>query len=266
MKEKPMRSWESSDAPIVLAHRGGADEHPENSIEAFQAMVDKGFTYIETDTHATADGKLVIIHDPLLDRTTDGSGPISMKTWDEVIKVRDQSGRRPMLLEEALELFPDVDFNVDIKVDSAVEPIIKLMKSGDYLDRVLLASFSEKRLRRIRRAVPGVASSLGTAAIIQVVLASRASAPRRRRLLSQVPGPALGVVCAQLPEKFRGIPILDQRLIDMVHEMGLAVHVWTINEAMDMARLLEMGIDGLVTDRPTLAREVIASHLRRKNL
>lgn len=258
-----MRSWESIDSPIILAHRGGADEHPENSIEAFTAMVEKGFTYIETDVHATADGKLVIIHDPLLDRTTNGSGLIAMTTWDEVSKLHDESGRRPMLLEEALELFPDVDFNIDIKADSAVDPIISLMKSGDYLDRVLVASFSEKRLRRIRRAVPGVATSLGKAAVIKVFLASRVPTKKGRWLLRGVPGPSRGVVCAQLPKKFRGIRILDKRLIDTIHDMGLAVHAWTINEAMDMSRLLRVGVDGIITDRPTLAREVIENHQKR---
>ena len=251
-----MRSWESAGAPVILAHRGGADEHPENSIEAFEAMVAKGFTYIETDTHATADGKLVIIHDPDLDRTTNGSGPISEKTWDEVKALRDRSGRRPMLLAEALERFPTVDFNVDIKADSAVEPIITLMTGADYSDRVLLASFSERRLRRIRRAVPDVVTSLGTEAVIAAIAAARLR-PFRRPLLSVLPGPADGAVCAQLPQRYRGLRVVDERLIALLHEAGLVVHVWTVNEAMDMARLIEMGVDGLVTDRPTLAREVI---------
>lgn len=252
-----MSVWECTGKPIVLAHRGGPGKHPENSIDAFEAMVDKGFTYIETDTHATADGELVLIHDPLLDRTTDGSGPISMKTWDEVKTVHDQSGRRPLLLREALERFPALDFNVDIKADSAVAPIIELVKSGGYHDRVLLASFSEKRLRAVRKALPGVATSVGAAAVSALVLARHAPARMRRHLLSQVPGTAQGVACAQLPEVFRGVRILDERLVEVTHSLGLAVHVWTVNEAMDMARLLDIGVDGLITDRPTLAREVI---------
>ncbi|MBM9433498.1 glycerophosphodiester phosphodiesterase [Flaviflexus equikiangi] len=254
-----MKSWERTGTPVVIAHRGGADEYPENSVEAFSAMVDRGFTYIETDVHATADGRLVLMHDPDLDRTTTGSGPISDATWEYVSTLRDGSGRRPMLLTEALEMFPTVDFNVDLKVDSTVEPMIELLTASEYRDRILLASFSEARLRRVRRAVPGVATSMGTSAIAQYVLTSRIPGPCRDRLLDFFPGPEDGAVCVQMPERFRGRRILDDTLIDMLHRRGIAVHVWTINEAMDMERLIGMGVDGLVTDRPTLAREVIGA-------
>lgn len=253
-----MKSWERTDRPIILAHRGGADEYPENSIEAFEAMRDLGFTYIETDVHVTSDGQLVLIHDPDLDRTTNGSGEIRDHTWEEVSRLVDQSGRRPMLLREALEAFPDIDFNVDLKADSTVGPVIELLNSGDCLDSVLIASFSEKRLRAVRRAVPGVVTSVGTSAVIRLVLASRAPEALRRCILSRFPGRDDGVACVQMPETYHGITILDENVVDIVHGMGLALHVWTINEAMDMSRLLDLGVDGLVTDRPRLAREVIA--------
>lgn len=250
-----MRSWERTGRPIILAHRGGADEYPENSLESFEKMRDLGFTYIETDTHATADGELVIIHDPTLERTTDGMGPISEKTWSEVEQLTDRSGRRPMLLHEALDLFPELDFNVDLKSDATVEPMIELMQGGDLLDRVLVASFDEKRLKAVRRAIPGVATSVGTSAVVALVLAARS--PRRLRDLLAGRVAATGPACVQMPETYHGVRILDERLVDLVHEMGAALHVWTVNEAMDMSRLLDLGVDGLVTDRPSLAREVI---------
>lgn len=250
-----MRSWERTDRPVILAHRGGADEYPENSLESFEKMRELGFTYIETDTHATVDGELVIIHDPTLERTTDGFGPIAEATWAEVERLTDRSGRRPMLLREALDLFPDLDFNVDLKSDATVEPMIRLMREGDYLDRVLLASFSERRLSAMRAAIPGVATSVGTAAVAALVLAARAPRPIREVMSARIA--ATGFACVQMPETYRGVPILDTRLVDLVHGMGAALHVWTVNEAMNMTRLLDLGVDGLVTDRPTLAREVI---------
>lgn len=254
-----MRSWESTDRPIVLAHRGGADEYPENSVAAFEGMRSQGFTYIETDAHATADGVLVLLHDPLLDRTTNGSGPVSLHDWSEVRELKDESGNSPMTLERALTEFPDLDFNVDIKANSGLVPMVKLLKSGKYHDRILLASFSEKRLRRVRKLVPGISTSMGTAAIVRLVLASRAPKKLRRHFMKAVPGPERGAVCVQIPMKFRGLCIVTQDLVDLAHERGLAVHVWTVNEVKDMIELLDLGVDGIVTDRPTLARNLIDS-------
>lgn len=251
-----MRSWERTSTPVILAHRGGADEYPENSLESFEKMRELGFTYIETDTHATADGELVIIHDPNLERTTDGYGPIREKTWAEVETLTDRSGRRPMLLREALDLFPDLDFNVDLKSDATVEPMIELMRSGDYRDRVLIASFEERRLKVLRRAIPGVATSIGTSAVAALLAAARLPHRASQALAARVA--ATGLECVQMPETYRGVTILDSRLVALIHGMGVALHVWTVNEAMDMARLLDLGVDGLVTDRPSLAREVIA--------
>lgn len=252
-----MRSWERTDRPIVLAHRGGADEYPENSVEAFEGMQSQGFNYIETDAHSTADGVLVLIHDPLLDRTTNGSGPISLKDWADVKELHDESGNTPMKLEDALEQFPNIDFNIDIKANSALDPMVRLLRSGRYNDRVLIASFSEKRLRRIRKHVPGIATSMGTAAVTRLFLASKAPKKLLKTLMRGVPGPRNGAVCVQIPTSFRGIPILSKDLVDLAHEHGIAVHVWTINEVKDMIEILDMGVDGIITDRPNLARNLL---------
>lgn len=252
-----MRSWERTDKPIVLAHRGGADEYPENSVQAFEGMRAQGFNYIETDAQATSDGVLILIHDPLLDRTTNGSGEISQVSWAEVSQLRDESGHAPMTVKAALDGFPDIDFNIDAKVDGTVEPMIELLRGSDYLDQVLVAAFSEKRLRRIRTAVPGVATSLGTSGVARLVLASILPSFLSDLVMKAVPGPSDGAACVQMPMNFRGVRILSKKLIDIAHGHGLAVHIWTINEVKDMIEILDMGADGIITDRPSLARELI---------
>lgn len=254
-----MRAWEYIDRPIVLSHRGGADEFPENSREAFSAMSDMGLRYIETDVQASADGELVIMHDPFLNRTTDGSGRVSSFDWADIKQLVDGSGKRPMLLREVLDDFPEITLNVDIKGDDGVLPAINLLKSGAYDDRILLASFSEKRLRALRAALPNIATSLGTSAIAKLVMAGHAGSSLRRQLLKGVPGPAQGAVCAQVPMFFKNLPVLSDDFVEVATTHGLDVHVWTINELMDMDRVLSFGARGIITDRPSLAMELVTT-------
>lgn len=261
-----MRAWKVEDRPIVLAHRGGANEVPENSRLAFQVMVERGHTYIETDVHPSSDGQLVIIHDPVLDRTLDGSGFVSAHTWDELAQMKDKSGEPPMRLEEALEEFPEATLNVDIKTNEGVAPAVKLLRDGAYDDRVLLASFNESRLSKLRRALPNIRTSLGISAIARLLLASKLPEGRRKRgLLRLVPGPGQGADCAQVPLMFKRIGVIDPAFIETANSIGLQVHAWTINEVKDMSALLDMGIQGLITDEPTRAKELIDARFPRDN-
>lgn len=254
-----MRAWEYLDHPIVLSHRGGALEFPENSREAFAAMSDAGLRYIETDVQATRDGELVIMHDPFLNRTTDGSGRVCDADWCDIQELSDESGKRPVLLREVLEDFPEITFNVDIKGNNGVEPAIKLLRSGEFSDRVLLAAFSEKRLVRLRAALPGISTSLGISAISRLVAATKVSSSVRKQILRTVPGPAHGAVCAQVPLLFRRIPVFSEAFVEVALDHGLDTHVWTLNEVKDMDEVLARGARGIVTDRPTLATELISS-------
>lgn len=254
-----MRDWEFDGRPIVLAHRAGALEAPENSREAFALMDELGHKYIETDVHATSDGQLVILHDPILDRTTSGSGFVNNASWDEISNLEDESGQAPMRLIDALEEFPDLCFNVDIKTNSAADPAIELFSDGRYKDRVLLASFSEKRMRKLRRALPQMSTSLGTAAIGKLVVASKSTKSLRKQILRSVPGPRQNVVCAQIPMAFKLIGVFTEDFVDVCEEHGLYVHVWTINEVFDMSNVLNKGGHGIITDAPSLAQELIDS-------
>ncbi|MDV6238071.1 glycerophosphodiester phosphodiesterase family protein [Trueperella bernardiae] len=246
------RMWEIGE-PVILAHRGGGDEHPENTIVAFEAMRDQGFRYVETDCHVTADGTAVIIHDPILDRLTDASGAVSSWTWKDLRHVRDHSGNPLVRLDDLLEEFPDLIFNLDAKNNATVPAMVAAIRRQNAAHRVSLASFSEVRLAWMRRRLPGVRSSMGTSAIARLVVAAKGP----RALAYRLPGPERGVECVQVPELFKTIQVVDEKFIALAHARGLAVHVWTVNDADDMRRALELGVDGLITDRPTLARSVI---------
>ena len=240
-------------APIILAHRGGARECPENSSEAFATMRDRGFRYLETDARATLDGVAVLSHDAILDRTTDATGKIGHYTWRELSKVRGHDGSPAVMrVSEALEQCPDVVFNIDAKSDAVAAPLARAIVDARAHARVCVASFSERRLRRMRARLPETASSLGVGAIARITAASRAKeGAARRRLLAGVPRAHV----AQVPLSFRGVRVLTKEFVSVAHELGIAVHAWTIDELDVAAGLLAMGVDGIITDIPTAMYE-----------
>lgn len=237
------------DGPIAFAHRGGLVAAPENSLAAFQHAVDLGYRYLETDVHATRDGALLAFHDATLHRVTDSRGRIADLGWDEISRVR-IAGREPIArLEDLLAAWPDVRLNIDAKSDVAVEPLIALLRRPDVRERVCIGSFSDDRLRRVREAVPGVCTSAGPAEV------------RRLRLASVVGrlGGLLGIDadCVQVPVSFCGIPIVDRRCLAHCHDRGLPVHVWTVNDRAEVERLLDLGVDGIITDDTAMLRDVL---------
>lgn len=240
-------------APIVVAHRGGAGECPENTAEAFLTMVERGFRYLETDARATLDGVAVLSHDATLDRTAGVGGKVRGYTWRELARVRGREGRpAAMRVDEAFERHPDAVFNIDAKSDDVAAPLARAIREAGAQSRVCVASFSERRLRRLRGELPGAASSLGIGAIARIVAASRTrTGAARRRLLKDLPEAQV----AQVPLSFRGVPVLTERFVASAHEAGIAVHAWTIDDVDVAARLLDMGVDGIITDVPTAMYE-----------
>ena len=240
-------------APIVVAHRGGAGECPENTAEAFLTMVERGFCYLETDARATLDGVAVLSHDATLDRTVGVGGKVRGYTWRELARVRGREGRPAVMrVDEAFEKYPDAVFNIDAKSDDVAAPLARAIREAGAQSRVCVASFSERRLRRLRGELPGTASSLGIGAIARIVAASRArKGAARRRLLKGLPEAQV----AQVPLSFRGVPVLTERFVASAHEAGIAVHAWTIDDVDVAARLLDMGVDGIITDVPTAMYE-----------
>ncbi|MGW0188614.1 glycerophosphodiester phosphodiesterase [Streptomyces sp. NPDC003362] len=235
--------------PIPFAHRGGAADGLENTVRQFRRAVETGYRYIETDVHATRDGKLVAFHDDTLDRVTDGAGRIADLPWAEVRHARVGGSEPVPLFEELLETFPEVRWNVDLKAESALHPFLNLVARADAWDRICVGSFSEARVVRAQRlAGPRLATSYGTRGVLNLRLRSWGVPATLRR----------SAVAAQVPETQSGIQVVDHRFVRTAHALGLQVHVWTINEPERMHRLLDLGVDGIMTDHIDTLREVMA--------
>lgn len=241
--------------PLVIGHRGGGEEAPENTRAAFEALRALGVRHIETDAHITADSVVVINHDDTVDRTFDGEGRIREMDWDELKELRGPTGERMLTLAEALVEFPDMYFNIDAKTDAVAEPLVDVLVEVGALERTLVASFSEARLAHLRRkGIPALNTSLGTSAVVRLVAAAQCASDASRW---NVPGPKQGVRAVQVPMRRGPIRVVDKRFVATAHRAGLAVHVWTVNEPEDMVRLIDLGVDGIVTDRPGLARVIL---------
>jgi glycerophosphoryl diester phosphodiesterase len=241
-------------AVLAFAHRGGA-YHPEiegleNSLVAFRHAVELGYRYLETDVHATRDGGLFAFHDAALDRVTEHRGAVAELTSADVgralIGGREQIPTMASLLEE----FPGVRFNIDIKADAAVSPLADLVNATGAHDRICVGSFSQRRLDTFRHLVDGrVATAAGPfeVALFRLLPVARLiDALSRRR-----------AVVLQVPHRRKGVTILTRGLIRRAHAVGLHVHVWTIDEPQQMRDLLDLGVDGLMTDRTDLLRDVL---------
>jgi glycerophosphoryl diester phosphodiesterase len=234
--------------PLPFAHRGGAADGLENTAAAFRRAVDLGYRYIETDVHATADGRLVAFHDATLDRATDAGGRIADLPWSDVRHARVAGSEPVPLFEELLESFPDVRWNVDVKAEPALLPLLELLDRTDAWHRVCVGSFSEARAARAQRlAGPRLATSFGTRGVAALRLSSFGAPAGVRR----------SAVCAQVPEMHAGIRVVDHRFVRAAHARGLQVHVWTVNDADRMAALLDLGVDGIISDHIETLREVL---------
>ena len=241
--------------PRAFAHRGwhlGELAGMENSLRAFRRAADEGYTYLETDVHATADGVVVVHHDGTMERTTDGRGLVGAQPWSAVRGVRINGIEPVCRLADVLEELPHVKINIDVKADSAISPILDLLRRTNTWDRVCLASFSERRLARLRAGGgPRLLTGLGprSAAALRV----RSWVPWLR------PAPPVRGRLAQLPRRQGPLTVVDPVLLRHAHRLGIEVHVWTVNAAEDMVELLDLGVDGLVTDRPDVLRAVLTA-------
>ncbi|MEY4373769.1 MAG: hypothetical protein RL219_2538 [Actinomycetota bacterium] len=235
--------------PIPFAHRGGASEAPENTMPAFELAVSLGYRYLETDVQVTADGVLVAFHDNDLERTTGRKARVSNLPWADV-RTALVDGREPIpLLEDLLGAFPEARINIDCKTDAAVDALVETIGRTGAIDRVCIGAFSASRLRRIReRMGTSLCTSLGPSEVARWLTASTTG---RRSMMPQVP-------CAQVPVTQSGLPIVTERTVAFAHSCGMQVHVWTIDDPDEMHRLLDLGVDGLMTDRPATLKSVLS--------
>jgi glycerophosphoryl diester phosphodiesterase len=233
-----------------MAHRGGAIEHLENSRPAFEACVAMGYRYLETDVRVTADGVPIAFHDPVLERVTDSTGRIDQLPWSQVSRAR-IGGREPILrLEELLGAFPDVRFNLDIKAAGVLAPLVRTIRRMRVADRICLASFSDARIAAARRLLgPSVCTALGPRGVAALRLASYR--PRAAGLVRIQAG------CAQVPLQLGGRALVDERFVAAAHARDLQVHVWTVDTPEEAARLHDLGVVGIMTDRPAMLRELL---------
>ena len=246
--------------PVAIAHRGSRLLWPENTMVAFSGAVSLGLRHLETDLHLTSDGVLVCHHDLTVDRTTDGSGRVSDLTFAQLSTLDAGfrhvgpdghafrgTGVRVPALEEAVLAFPEVSFVVDLKTDGLIEPLLRLIERLGLHDRLIVGSFSDRRLDEFRDMSRGrVATSTGAASSRSWLMASRIGRGVR--------GEARAL---QLPARSRGVRVVDRRLLGAAHARGLQVHVWTVNATSEMIELLDLGVDGIITDRPDLLKQVL---------
>lgn len=239
--------------PRVLAHRGLAVDAPENTLLAFAHAIGAGAEYVETDVQASLDGVAVVCHDPDLKRVAGRDIRVEQLTLAELRRIDLGEGQSFCSLAEALDAFPETRFNIDLKAMGAVAPAAKAIRDLGALDRVLVTSFSEARRQAGVALLPGVASSASASRFLAALLSARSGA----RLAT---ARALrGIVAVQVPERAAGIRVTTPRIIERLHDAGVEVHIWTVNDPIRMRELLDLGVDGIVTDRADLALEVVRS-------
>jgi glycerophosphoryl diester phosphodiesterase len=235
--------------PIPFAHRGGAAEvGGENTLGAFGRAVEMGYRYLETDGRVTSDGVLLAFHDESLDRVTDLTGRLEDRPWSEVRHARVGAEGEPITTMEALlDAFPDRRFNIDPKMDAAVPPLVEALRRTNAWDRVNIAAFSDRRLLQLRReADRPVCTSMGPAAIGRLRLSGFG-----------VPVGPFSAACVQVPVSYRGRTLVDGRFVRAAARRGIPVHVWTIDEPAEINRLLDLGVGGIMTDRPSVLKQVM---------
>jgi len=266
---------------IAYAHQGGAWESPSSTLHAIAHALDAGATGVELDVHATADGELVVCHDATVDRTTAGTGTIASFTLEELRRMdfsywwipgADVTPGRPpadypfrgcapgdrsfgiATLREVLERFPGVVLNLDIKQTAPVvapyeEALARLLAEYGRRDDVIVASFLDPATDAFREYAPSVPTSAGTIATAEAWRAVQAGEAM----------PDSAAVAYQVPERQGDLVVVDERFVAAAHESGKAVHVWTVNDTESMERLLDLGVDGIISDLPTTLCGVLSS-------
>ena len=235
--------------PLAIAHRGGAAEAEENTEAAFTHAARLGYRFIETDVQATRDGVAVILHDDSLQRTCGTPERVADLDWPELARRRTLGGNPIPRLDATLAAFPGMRFILEAKSDASPGPMAEAIRRTNALDRVCVGAFSARRTAALRRDLgPRLAWSPAHAGVARVWLAGWG-----------LPLRAPDCAALQVPLRFRGVPVVTARMLRRAHAEGLQVHVWTVDEPSTMARLLDLGVDGLMTDRPTVLRELLIS-------
>jgi glycerophosphoryl diester phosphodiesterase len=258
---------------IAYAHQGGAIEAPASTLYAIERAVESGVPAVELDVHATADRRLVVCHDATLDRTTPVKGEITSRSLNELMDIDnsywfgDDDGGYPFrgratsdrrfgiaTLEEVLERFPEVIFNLDIKrtapeVEPYEELLAELLRSYGRKEDVIVASFNDGATDTFSSYAPEIPTSAGTAATVSFYRCVREG--------TAVPESVRRHVALQVPATYNGITVVDRDFVETAHKSGLAVHVWTVDDPAEMRQLIELGVDGVISDVPSVLMGVL---------
>lgn len=232
--------------PIPIAHRGGHAYAPENTVAAFDHALGLGFRHLETDVHLSADGVVVAFHDSDLERLAGLSGTIADQTWETLAAIDLGGGHSIPTMEELFVTFPEARFNIDPKVDAAVEPLGDLVERFGAVDRIGIGSFDDRRIARLQeRFGPALCTSPGP-----VELLTNLGLP-------EWSDDAFGShACLQVPNRFAQHQITGE-LVERAHDLDLQVHVWTINDREEMHQLLDIGVDAIISDELDLLLAVL---------
>ena len=244
--EMSLHPYLNTPGVAVSAHRGGSMEAPENTLESFKYSLELGCSYIETDVQLSSDGIPYIFHDDDLNRLLGKDITFNSLHSSEIqnLKLFDSFGIPT--LAKALTTFPDALFQIDLKTDEVAIPAMKIIETLEAFDRVCIASFSSKRLALINEMYPHVCLSMGPKEILKLLLASYGLYKKK------VPGN-----CLQVPIYQYGIKLVTKRFIQYVQNIGLKIHVWTINDKNQMQELINLGVDGIITDRPKALKDLL---------
>ncbi|ALV46711.1 glycerophosphodiester phosphodiesterase [Arthrobacter alpinus] len=249
---KTVKPYLASQEPLAIAHRGYSREGLENSLKAFRAALELGYHYVETDINSTADGVAVVFHDSTLDRTTDQKGSISELPWSKVSTAR-IGGTEPIAtLDEFFAALPTARFNIDVKDAGSVAPLVSAIERYSLHDRVCIASFSDRRRRKVLAGLTRPAASSPGKRLLMAYFFLEAWLPKvmLRALMRRVD-------VLQIPRSFKKLELVTEAKVRRAHGLGLKVHVWTIDDPAQMHELFDLGVDGIMTDRSDLLAEVM---------
>lgn len=250
---------------LVFAHRGGGGLYPENTLEAFEYSAKMGADVLELDVHGTSDGKLVVIHDGSVDRTTDGRGRINEMTLEAVKKLdagfpftSDNGQTFPFrgkkitvpTLEEIFDALPEMTFNIEPKqqTPSITASLCRLIRERKMANKTIVGSFRQATINEFRRECPEVATSATPSEASEFLALSKTG-------LSESYTPPMQAL--QIPENLGSLSVVTKEFVENAHRKNLKVHVWTINETADMRRLIDLGVDGIMTDYPDRLLELL---------
>ena len=230
----------------AFVHRGDTSNFRENTIEAFRDSKDLGFNYLETDLRKTKDNKIVTFHDKDLERVCGRKIKINEINFEELNKLDFyKSGHTPTLYE-LLEEFPSSFFNIDLKIPKIGKTVLKILKETKAEERVCIGSFNSKNLDEVQYLNPRILTSMGIRDIVKLKFLNL---------------PNLRSKIVQIPETWKGLKVLSKSLLERCKLLDLKVHVWTINEEKDMQRLIDLGVDGIMTDKPKVLKNVLIKNV-----